>query len=155
MKREEELFSHTSNFVFTARVWVEQDRVAQASFNASAMSESIESSDASMSERCQQCGSRCGGRWFCQRGRRQWNQWRQWKQWSRSPDQQPLWMFLWFLKAHEIPGLYNVIRQDLIRFSGRPRMLDGWTAEGAALNSSDPSVHPDQIDEEVILRLGH
>ena len=37
----------------------------------------------------------------------------------------------------------------------RRRELDRWTAERAALNSSDPCVHPDQIDEEVILRLGH
>ena len=96
-------------------------------------------------------------------------------------------MFLWFLKAHEIPALYNVIRQGLIRFSARPqplrnldatpsqgdssedgmlrdaedwaaerqRELDRWTAERAALNFNDPCVHLDQIDEEVILRLGH
>ena len=167
-----------------ARVWVEQEPVAQAAFNASVMSESSDSSDSS-SEPCMQCGSRCGGLWFCRRTPLHVKQRRLWKQWSRSHDQQPLWHFLCFL-AHEIPALYNVIRQDLIRFSGRPqplrnldatpsqgdsedrmlrdaedwaaerrRELDRWTAERAALNSSDPSVHPDQIDEEVILRLGH
>ena len=102
---------------------------------------------------------------------------RLWKQWSRSHDQQPLWHFLCFL-AHEIPALYNVIRQDLVRFSApfppsqgdssedgmlrdaedwaaeRQRELDRWTAERYALNFNEV-VHPDQIDEEVILRLGH
>ena len=30
---------------------------------------------------------------------------------------------MWFLKEHEKPGLYNVIRQDLMWFSGRPQPL--------------------------------
>ena len=32
-------------------------------------------------------------------------------------------MFMCFLKEHEKPGLYNVIRQDLMWFSGRPQPL--------------------------------
>ena len=104
-----------------ARDSVEQDPVAQACFNASVMSESSDSCDASL-EPCQQCGSRCGGLWFCHRTPVHVKQRRQWKQWSRSPDQQPLWMFLWFLKEHRISGLYDVIRQDLISF-GRPQPL--------------------------------
>jgi hypothetical protein len=32
-------------------------------------------------------------------------------------------MFMCFLKDHEKPGLYNVIREDLMWFSGRPQPL--------------------------------
>jgi hypothetical protein len=90
--------------------------------NASVMSESSDSSDAS-SEPCLRCGERCGYLGFCRRTPVNVKQRRQWHQWSRSPDQQPLWMFMCFLKEHEKPGLYNVIRQDLMWFSGRPQPL--------------------------------
>ena len=131
------MFSHNSNFVFMARVWVEQDPVAQAAFNASVMSESesSHSSDASC-ELCLQCGCRCGP-WFCMRTPVYVKQRRQWKQWSRSPDQQPLWRFLFFLKEHEIHGLYNVIRQDLMRFYGRSRPLRIFDATPSQGDSSE------------------
>ena len=121
-------------------------------FNASVMSESSDTAP----EPCLRCGGRCGS--FCRRTPVHVKQRRQWNQWSRSPDQQPLWMFMCFLKRHEKPGLYNVIRQDLMRFSGRlqplrivdatpsqsdssaDRMLrdaDDWAAEPASGNSND------------------
>ena len=121
-------------------------------FNASVMSESSDTAP----EPCLRCGGRCGS--FCRRTPVRVKQRKQWKQWSCSPDQQSLWMFMWFLKEHDKPGLYNVIRQDLTRFSGRPqplRILDAtpsqsdssedrmlrdaedWAAEQDALNSND------------------
>ena len=63
-----------------------------------------------------------------------------------------------FLKGHDRPGLYNVIRQDLMWFSGRPQPLliadetpsqsassedamlrdaEDWAAEQATGNSND------------------
>ena len=127
--------------------------------HASGMPESNDSSDAS-SEPCLRCGERCGGHLVsCRHTPVNVKQRRQWHQWSRSPDQQPLWMFMCFLKEHEKPGLYNVIRQDLMWFSGRPqplrivdetpsqsassedRMLrdaEHWAAEQATQNSEDP-----------------
>ena len=132
-----------------ARDWVEQDPVAQAGSNASVMSESSDSSDSSdaSSEPCLQCGSRCGGLWFCRRTPVHVKQRRQWKQWSRSPDQQPLWMFLCFLKAHEIPALYNVIRQDLIRFSCRPQPLRILDATPSQSDSSEDRMIRDLAED--------
>ena len=70
-------------------------------FHASEMSESSHSSVAS-SEPCLRCGERCGYLGFCRRTPVNVKQRRQWHQWSRSPDQQPLWMFMCFLKEHEM-----------------------------------------------------
>ena len=96
-------------------------------------------------EPCRRCGGRCES-FFCKHTPVHVKQRRQWKQWSRSPDQQPLWMFMCFLKDHEKPGLYNVIRQDLMRFSGRPQPLRILDETPSQYDSSDDRELRDAVD---------
>ena len=51
-----------------------------------------------------------------------------------------------FLKDHEKPGLYNVIRQDLMRFSGRPQPLRILDETPSQYDSSDDRELRDAVD---------
>jgi hypothetical protein len=55
-------------------------------------------------------------------------------------------MFMWFLKEHEKPGLYNVMRQALMRFSGRPQPLRILDETPSQYDSSDDRESRDAED---------